>query len=124
MMGSPAPSDDSDTYEPWDPFEISSQQNSQANKLELCPYAYDEDPPIYIHYSIEWNIAVDNRAIMSRDTEQDLVLELSFRIRKHHYTIKYIWPKNCVFRIIRSHNIILWIFVPGINISSHSATLL
>jgi hypothetical protein len=82
MMGSPVPSDDSDPYEPFDPFEFSSQQNTQANKLELCPYAdwdpdraYDEDPPIYIHYSIEWKIAVNNRAIMSKDTEQDLVLE-------------------------------------------------
>jgi hypothetical protein len=86
MMGSPVPSDDSDPYEPFDPFEFSSQQNTQANKLELCPYAdwdpdraYDEDPPIYIHYSIEWKIAVNNRAIMSKDTEQDLVLEPAAR---------------------------------------------
>ena len=83
-MGSPAPSDESDPYVPWelDPFECSSQQNTQANKLELCRFAdwdpnraYDEDPPIYIHYSIKWKIAVNNRAIMSMDTEQDLVLE-------------------------------------------------
>lgn len=81
-MGSPAPSDESDPYEPWEPADISSQQTTQANRLELCPYAdwdrdraYDEDPPIYIHYSIEWKIAVNNRAIMSKDTEQDLVLE-------------------------------------------------
>jgi hypothetical protein len=82
MMGSPAPSNETDPYEPWDPFEFSSQQNIQANKLELCRYAdwdpdrpYDEDPPIYIHYSIEWKIAVHNRAVMPIDTEQDLVLE-------------------------------------------------
>jgi hypothetical protein len=82
MMGSPAPSDETDPYEPWDPFEFSSQQNTQANKLELCRYAdwdpdraYDEDPPIYIHYSIEWKIAVKNRAITLIDREQDLVLE-------------------------------------------------
>jgi hypothetical protein len=35
--------------------------------------AYDEDPPYYIHYSIEWKVTVNGKAI-SRDTEQDLVL--------------------------------------------------
>jgi hypothetical protein len=81
-MSSPVPSDDTDSYEPWDPFEFSSQQNTQASKLELCQYAnwspkktYDEDPLSYIHYSIEWKITVNNRAIMPKDTEQDLVLE-------------------------------------------------
>ncbi|KIN05192.1 hypothetical protein OIDMADRAFT_51013 [Oidiodendron maius Zn] len=80
-MGSPAPSDHSNTYEPWDPFD-SSQQTIQANRLELCLYtdwdpdqAYDEDPPIYTHYSIEQKIAINNKAIMSKDMEQDLVLE-------------------------------------------------
>ena len=82
MMSSPVPSNDTDPYEPWDLFESSSQQNTQVNKLELCRYTdwdpdrtYDEDPPIYIHYSIEWKIAVNNRAIMPKNTEQDLVLE-------------------------------------------------
>jgi hypothetical protein len=84
MMGSPAPSDETDPYEPWEPdqFEFSSQQNTQPDKLGLCRYedwdpdrAYDEDPPIYIHYPLEWKIAVKNRAITSKDTEQDLVLE-------------------------------------------------
>jgi hypothetical protein len=81
MMSSPVPSEDTDLYEPWDPFEGSSQQDTQAS-LQLCPdadwdpdKAYDENPPIYIHYSIEWKIAVNNRAIMPKDTEQDLVLE-------------------------------------------------
>jgi hypothetical protein len=30
---------------------------------------------MYINYSIQWKIAVNNRAIMPKDTEQDLVLE-------------------------------------------------
>ncbi|KIN07038.1 hypothetical protein OIDMADRAFT_15975, partial [Oidiodendron maius Zn] len=71
-MGSPAPSDETDPYEPWEP-------DPQSDKLALCRYAdwdrnraYDEDLPIYIHYSIEWKIAVNNRAITPIDTEQDL----------------------------------------------------
>ena len=83
-MGSLAPSDETDLYEPWepDPFECSSQQNTQADKLGLCRYAdwdpdraYDEDLLIYIHYSIKWKITVKNRAITLIDIEQDLVLE-------------------------------------------------
>lgn len=82
MIGSPALSDNGDLYKPWEPADISSQQTIQANSLELCLYtdwdpdrAYNEDPLIYIHYSTEWKIAVNNKAIMSKDTEQNLVLE-------------------------------------------------
>ncbi len=64
------------------PFEdVSSQQQTQASKLQLCQFAdwdsersYNEDLPRYIHYSIEWKITVNNRAIMPKDTEQDVVL--------------------------------------------------
>lgn len=82
MTGSPASSDHSDPYEPWDPFESLSQQDTWFTRLSLCPYTdwdpdrtYDKDPPIYVQYSIEWKIAVNNRAVISKDTEQDLVLE-------------------------------------------------
>jgi hypothetical protein len=83
-ISSPVHSDDlfvSDSYKPWDPYDDSSQQQRQANKLNLCQFAdwdsertYDEDPPSYIHYSIEWKVMVNNRAIMPKDTEQDIVL--------------------------------------------------
>jgi hypothetical protein len=36
-MSSPDPSDDLfDSYEPWDPYVGSSQQQTQANQLKLC----------------------------------------------------------------------------------------
>ncbi|KAF3390012.1 hypothetical protein DPV78_011859 [Talaromyces pinophilus] len=35
--------------------------------------AYDEQPPICIHYSIEWKLAL-NKRLETRDTEQNLVL--------------------------------------------------
>jgi hypothetical protein len=55
-------------------------QQSRPDKLTLLRLAdwdreraYDEDPPHYIHYSIEWKVTVNGKAI-SRDIEQDLVL--------------------------------------------------
>ena len=78
-MSSPSPSHDS--YEPWDPFEdVSSQQQTQASKLSFCQYSdwdsertYDEDPPRYIRYAIEWKVTVNKRMI-SKDTEHLLQL--------------------------------------------------
>jgi hypothetical protein len=82
-MSSPNPSRDSfDQYDDqWDPYDYSSQQtqtNEQTNKLKFCQLSdwdskktYDES---YIHYTIEWKMTVNNRAIMPKDTEQDIVL--------------------------------------------------
>jgi len=84
-MSSPNPSHDSfasDQYDDqWDPYDYSSQQtqtNEQTNKLKFCQLSdwdskktYDES---YIHYTIEWKMTVNNRAIMPKDTEQDIVL--------------------------------------------------
>ena len=56
-------------------------RQTQADELKLCQLpnwdskrTYDDDPPVYIHYSIEWKVTVNNRAIMRPDTEQDIVL--------------------------------------------------
>jgi hypothetical protein len=86
-MSSPDPSDHLyDSHDQWDPYDDPSQQQTQeqqtqANQLKLCQLLdwdseriYDEDPPISIHYSIEWKVSVNNRAIMPKDTEQDIVL--------------------------------------------------
>ncbi|KAH7336026.1 hypothetical protein BKA65DRAFT_505489 [Rhexocercosporidium sp. MPI-PUGE-AT-0058] len=58
-MGSPVPSFDSQ----WDPFEDPSQEHTQADN------GWD------IQYSIEWKVAVNNRAIMPKITEPEIVLE-------------------------------------------------
>ncbi|CAN9195479.1 unnamed protein product [Alternaria alternata] len=53
---------------------------ADADRLGFLPLAewdehnsYEEDTPSHLRYSIEWKIAVNNRAI-AKDTEQDVVL--------------------------------------------------
>jgi hypothetical protein len=60
--------------------EIGPSRQLRADEITLLHLAewdpenaYDEDPPRYIHYSIEWKVTV-NRKVVSRDIEQDLVL--------------------------------------------------
>jgi hypothetical protein len=85
-MSSPDPSQDSfalDQYDDqWDPYDDFSQRqtqtNEKTNELKFCQLSdwdsertYDDS---YIHYSIEWKVTVNNRAIMPKDTLQDIVL--------------------------------------------------
>jgi hypothetical protein len=84
-MSSPSPSHDPfafDQYDDqWDPYDYSSQHtqmNERTNELKFCQLSdwdskktYDES---YIHYTIEWKMTANNRAIMLKDTEQDIVL--------------------------------------------------
>jgi len=59
---------------------LHGQQSPQPDKLILIQLndwdqekTYDEDPPNYIYYSIEWKVTLNNKMI-SKDTEQDLML--------------------------------------------------
>ena len=66
--------------------DVSVQQTAylQSNKLRLLhrdewgeDNTYDEDPPSCIHYSIEWKVTLNGK-LVSKDTEQNLVLAPSF----------------------------------------------
>jgi len=85
-MSSPDPSYDSFAFDPdddqWNPYDDSSQRqtqtNEETNELKFCQLSnweskktYDDS---YIHYTIEWKMTVNNRAIMPKDTLQDMVL--------------------------------------------------
>lgn len=90
MMRSPDLSDDLfNLSKQWDRYADSRQQPTQTNQLTLCQFLdwdserqYNEDPPIYIHYSVEWKVIVNNKAIMPKDTEKDVVPELA-AFQKH-----------------------------------------
>ena len=81
-MSSPTQSLDSfDSSEQWNPYDDISQQQTQTNDLKLCQFpdwdsegTYDDDPPVYIHYSIVWKVTRNKRAVMGPDTVQDTVL--------------------------------------------------
>jgi hypothetical protein len=75
--------------------DVYSQQAAyiQPDKLQLLNMeewddekTYDEDPPNCIHYTIEWKVTLNGKLI-SKDTEQNLVLAPSF------YWPQYLKPK-------------------------------
>lgn len=88
-MSSPDPSYDSFAFVPdddeWNPYNDSSQQPTQLNEpheemneLKVCqPADWDSEKTYndsYIHYTVEWKMTVNNRAIMPKDTLQNMVL--------------------------------------------------
>lgn len=85
MISSPDPFNDLfDSSGQWDPYANSSRRPTQTNQLQLCPFLYldserlyNEESPIYIHYSVEWKVTVNSRAIIPKDTEQDIILVLA-----------------------------------------------
>jgi hypothetical protein len=62
-----------DRFVSYEQYDDPSQQQTQTNDLKLCQFpdwdskgTYDDDPPIYIHYSIVWKVTQNNRANQTR----------------------------------------------------------
>jgi hypothetical protein len=80
----------SEASDQWNPYEAPlddlfddlldgpSPQQTQTGELKFCELAHWDDgrtyDDTYIRYSIEYKLAVNNRAIMPKDTEQGIVL--------------------------------------------------
>jgi hypothetical protein len=78
-MSSPTPSLDSfDLFDQWNPYDDSSQQQTQADDLKLCQFSdWDSEAicdDVYIHYSIVWKVTRNKRAVVGPDTVQDTLL--------------------------------------------------
>jgi hypothetical protein len=69
IQSSRANSAETSTHQPLRPERLRFLQPEEWDTYN----SYDEEVPTCLHYSLEWKVSVNNKVI-SRDTEQDLVL--------------------------------------------------